>query len=249
MTQFSFTVPTAHLEEFEQYQDFCFGLSFLLKDARYEKYFRRKCEEGGLVYLDNSYNETLTAMEPHELAKLWHEYKPTAVISPDSDYWAPSETVEAFEVLKKLMPARNIMCAFRSDAERAYFEANSLGPLAVSYFWVDANEITKRDLHKVHSLGLGHLGAVIRYRPPTLDTSQMAKLAIRGYKLEDWLKDGGVRDKHVSRAVEQERSKRQARAEEFFNTVLTDAQLELTAHNILAMKEFSLNGQTQTQGS
>jgi len=239
VTKFSFTVPTAHIDEFDQYQDFFFGLSFLLTDPTYERYFRRKCEDGSLVYLDNSYNETLTPLPPHELARLWEKYRPTAVISPDSDYWSPSEAVEAFEVLKRLMPARNIMCAFRSDTEREYFEANGLGPLAVSYFWVEANEITKRGLDKVHSLGLPSLAAIRANRPPTLDTSQMVKLAVRGYKLEDWLADGGIREKHVSRAVDAERSKRQARAEEFFNMSLTDAQLELTVHNLQALKAYA----------
>jgi hypothetical protein len=243
MTQFSFAVPLAHLRDFESQQDFTFALSFLLIAPEYRRYVEEKCEAGQLVYIDNSFNETLIPADPKEMAYLWYKYKPTAVVSPDADDWDPLTMFEAYKALAALIPRSCILGIFRSDFEREFFRIyGGGGPTAVSYWWVDL--ITQRSLDKVHFLGLSKLDLVVRHNPPTLDTSQMIKMALRGQRFEDWAQRG-VLEKHLTRETGAEKGQRLKRAWEFFHLKLTDEQLELATSNMKALKEYVKSRQVQ----
>jgi len=230
MTKFAFEVPLEHLWDFDPIQDFTFGLSFLLEEPTYEEYFGGKCEAGELVYLDNGWNETLIAATPNEMARLWYKYQPTAVASPDSDQWKSIEIFDAFIELTRLIPAKSILSIFRNLEEQAVFLGRQ-GPTATSYWWVDSIDTTK--LGKVHCLGLFDLDLVRRYQPPTLDTSQPIKMALRGERFEDW---DGKRRQHPTRKVDSTVGTRLSRAWDYFNLHLTDTQLELAIHNCEALK-------------
>jgi hypothetical protein len=234
---FSFAVPITHLKDFEPYQDFTFGLSFLLDNPEYESYFARKCNEGFITYLDNSFNETLVPATPHQMAELYKTYHPTCVVSPDADWWDPSTTFAAFNKLSTLISTTNILAIFRSDDERRYFRAHSEGATAVSYWWVD--RITQIGLDQVHFLGLGKISTVLIHKPPTLDTSQMVKMAMRGLHFNDWVAAGGVLEKHLTRESGAEVGNRLKRAQDFFSMTLDDKTLELAAANMLALKAYA----------
>ena len=56
MTRFSFEVPIAHLETFEDLQDFHFALSMLFAEGRYKNFYSN-LPRNKEVWLDNSFNE------------------------------------------------------------------------------------------------------------------------------------------------------------------------------------------------
>mgnify|MGYP007112013540 CR=1 FL=1 len=81
-TLFSFEVPIAHLNDFEDLQDFHFSLSFVYDDPKYKAFMMRQASRGYKpVWLDNSYNEKLEAESSHKLVALMREVGAAKIIA------------------------------------------------------------------------------------------------------------------------------------------------------------------------
>lgn len=231
MTNFAFEVPLAHVKDFEPYQDFIFGLSFLLIDPTYSEYIVDHCVSGLKdVFIDNSFNETQVPVDAGFVADLYTSYLPTAVAAPDADVWESEIVIAEYERLRRLIPPDGILGIFKNWKEYNHLVTRGCTYKAVSYWWRDKCG-SWLSAQNCHFLGLGDLQEVVGWQPRTLDTSIPIKMAIKGIALEDW---SGI---YIKPQGEQLRGDfRLQRAWDYFNIRLTDAQLDLAVHNIQALK-------------
>ena len=228
MTKFSFEVPIQHLEDFEEYMDYTFALSFLLKDIQYASYINRKVKEGGLVMLDNSYNEIQKAETPSHMANLCKLFNPTFVMAPDADDFQVEDVVDNAIRVKELVGEDKTMAIYKNFEEREVLENAGIKHLAVSYYWRPF--FPKEYSHPgAHFLGINSVDELIRHKPATVDSSMPLKMALAGYTLRDWI-GSGCPHWHTKQDPM------------FFQNNLTKEVIDLTIQNIIALKE-AVNGQ------
>lgn len=242
MTKFAFEVPIAHLQDFQPYQDFTFGLCFLTYTSEeYSAYLVKQINNNQTVILDNSFNETNIPISTQELVRLYRFYKPTQIISPDADWWSSDLVQAAYKELIRWVPQLSIMGVFRNYSQWAKLDYSGCKSFAIPYEF-RANLIgdkvvdIKLWIEGTHYLGLGHVQQVINTHPVSLDTSIPIKMAIRGERFEDW---DGV---YVRKVAHETTPARLQRLWDYFHCTMTDAQLELAVHNIEVLKR-SVNGE------
>jgi len=232
MTKFSFEVPIQHLDDFDDLQDFYFTLSYLYNDPKY-KYFMQLQAEKGLrtVWLDNSYNEKLEADNPMDLIKLAAEVGAHKVVCPDDPKWDTYQILNSFHFMARYLPTDKLVvvvsnqdmmskairqgvrhCAypFRTRLERT-LEQNSWGS-------------------SLHFLGMTTPSELVALNPPSCDTGLPIKIALKGWKFEEWLDKGAP---HIYTHSE---------FPDYYNMILKDWQIDLARANIIALTVFLQEG-------
>lgn len=233
LTQFSFEVPVAHLDDFQPYQDFVFGLCFLTyTHPKYSQYIHDVCDAGELyVIIDNSFNETNIPIASQEMVRIFREFSPDQVVAPDADWWNDDTIVSAYNDLLRDLPRNAVLSVFRNNQQlHKLIDAGSRN-LTIPYEWRQGADLAK--CNELHYLGLGNLDEILAHRPYSLDTSIPIKMALRGETFQDWVASGGQYIRHHPHEVTPTRL---ARVMNYFNTRMTDVQLELAVNNIKALK-------------
>ncbi len=214
MTRFAYEVPINHLEDFEEFQQLHFGLSFLCREnSRYFDYLKNQIGKKKVI-LDNSFNELERPDSPKEMAYLFKELKADMLVSPDSDSWSLKELEDAYNELKEYIPQEKILIVVRSKEEFRRFENK---PYCTTFYH-------RPNLSKVivtwsyHFLGLCNIPEISENNPISCDTSMPIKLALRGETINDWVKQGYPH--YHTRKIKN-----------FFDLTLTEDQLELAKEN------------------
>lgn len=230
VTRFCFTPPLQHIHDFAPYQDFTFALSFLLENERYRAWLDGL--ETNYVILDNSFNETQIPVTVEEVVELFRTTYCDVVVQPDADNWTSQQMIEAYVAVADQIGPEHVMGIFRNQLERDWLYQAGAHFTALSYWWRD-NWAAGSNFRGVHFLGLGDRRSLV-LGADTLDTTIPIKMAIRGERIEDW-------DGHKPRQPENElrSADRLQRAWNYFNTVMTDEQLELAVHNIQIVKAWA----------
>lgn len=244
MTLFSFEVPLAHQQEFEEFQDYTFALNFLMyASTDYLEYVRAKCKESGAyVIIDNSFNETNIPIAVQEMARIYEEFNPSLVIAPDADWWSTQYLVGAWSELASYVGPQRAMGIFRTTPEKQLLDRRGCSHYATSY-WFRQNTTPDALTPDTHFLGLGDLADVRKYLPRTLDTSIPIKMALRGESLLGWAAEGGKYTRHYTR--EAWGPARFERAWKYFQTEMTPEQLELAKANIRDLR-WLVNGSAES---
>jgi len=214
MTKFAFEVPLAHLEDFDQYQDLIFALSFLCEDPHYVKYIERN-RKGRTLIIDNSYNELGIPDSSDEMARLFCELNADFVICPDSDSWNLEQLRNTYRKMISLVPREKVLVVVKSKEEGDMFFNEG------AFYYCTTYEQRKKLPESVknlcyHFLGLIDPWEIKRYSPISCDTSMPIKLALQGRTILDWIKDGCPHLKTTP---------------DFFNLTLTKEQLKLALEN------------------
>lgn len=235
MTKFSFEVPIAHLKDFEPYQDFMFGLCFLTyTNDDYSAYLKKQCKVTKVI-IDNSFNETNIPIATQEMERMYWEFMPSQVVSPDADWWPNSTVTNAFTQLSTKLTLDVVMGVYRSYGQFLELRHAGCTNFAIPYEWRYLVAHPEDCFEASHFLGLGNLDEVIANPPASLDTSIPIKMALRGERLIDW--DG----KYIRNHPHETSPVRLARVVNYFNTTLTDEQLVLAIQNIQDLKQ-AVNG-------
>lgn len=225
MTLFSFEVPLKHLEEFDEYQDYYFALSFLCRESKeYFEYIKDKVNLGHSVILDNSYNELNKPDSPKELAEMFYKLGNIkmidGVVSPDSDKWSFEELKEAYKEMISLVPKERVWVVVRNEKEWLHFGQETK---CCSTF---LHRPTNSKLYFCsHYLGLVDPLEIVLFKPETCDTSMPIKIALKGMNMNDWRLEG-FPHYHT----------REWTDPSFFDLELTDKQLEQAKENIKWIK-------------
>lgn len=223
MTYFSFEVPIPHLDTFDKHQDFILVLVHLVKYQRYTEYLQHKKEQGKFIVLDNSFNETQEPTPVLVMAMAYHLLRPDLVVCPDSDDWGVIETVQAFTQLKEEVPPEDILCLYKTKEEYEALKSEGCKIFGTSYWWRDKLEM---EIPKEHfRFGLLALDE-LKEGPNFLDTSMPVKLALKGLTWTQWI-DEGCPHFHTKDMPN------------FFETKLTQSQLNLAVDNIAKLKEIA----------
>jgi hypothetical protein len=193
-TRFSFEVPVAHLEDFDDLQDFIFLLSMLLHPPNplYIDYLHKKVKEGLLpLWLDNSFNERFEADTPETLKILMDIFPINRVIAPDSIYWSPEQMQESYTSMINLGLFPDQLIVAVRDLE-VYQALSLVGAkhFAISY-WVRA-KWSYRELAAVpsiHFLGCLDLKELQAVKPTSCDTGMPIKLAMQGKTIAQWIEE------------------------------------------------------------
>lgn len=221
-TKWSFEVPINHLREFDDLQDYFFGLSFLLKDKDYEKYLGDKLDKG-LVILDNSYNELQSPETPEEMAKLYYRYEHPnlQIVAPDSDKWSTEGLLHSHYNMGLLVDSSQVLYIYRNPLERNALQ--NYKNLAVSYEWrpffPKGYPYGKED----HFLGLISPEEILKYKPRTCDTGMPIKIAIEGLSIDEWVYYGCP---HIHNR----------NFDEYLNYRMSTKQIDLARTNIINLK-------------
>ena len=221
MTKFAYEVPLAHLEDFDEYQDLIFALSFLCKDTRYFNWLRYWKEKGKTIILDNSFNELGQPDSPKEMIRIFYEIKADMVVSPDSDGWSLDELKNSYKEMISLIPKEKVLVVVKSKEERSMFLEEGI------FYYCTTYEQRPRLPHNImtlcyHFLGLLNPFEIRRYSPISCDTSMPLKLALQGKTMQDWVRESCPHTKTTP---------------DFFNLVLTKEELELSLKNCLWLKQ------------
>lgn len=215
-TKFSFEVPLAHLEEFDEYQQYAFALSFLCRDEGYFNYLVDCKKRGKWLILDNSYNELKKADEPKELAYLYRELGADLVICPDDDNWTVRELEEAYKEMTSLVPREKVLLVVKSEEEYDWYLGQGGSKFCTTY--EQRPWLRKNILHlSYHFLGLLNPWEISRFSPASCDTGMPIKLALEGKTMKEWVLEGCPHPRTHP---------------EYFNLVLTQEQIHLAKENI-----------------
>lgn len=229
-TKFSFEVPVQNLDDFHEFQDYIFALSFLLRGPTEKTYFNYldKCKrEGKTIILDNSFNELDQPDDEWEMLRLYNWIKPDYLVAPDSNYWL-SDTVfnNYFRMLRKgLGLIGKLILVIRSNYELNRARALGIRPLAVPFEY-RPHFSPRTSLQKLHFLGFLNPLEITTRKPLTCDTTMPVKLALLGWSFEEWVLKGFP---HLL----------STRFPGLLTTKLTDFQMKLAIKNTLAIKETS----------
>lgn len=245
MTKFAFEVPIRHLADFDEDQDFFFGLSFLLGySLDYKRYLMWKIMDGRGVIIDNGFNETQEPAKPSDMAVLWWDHRPDAIIAPDADNWSAYQLLEAYrETRKRVRVDPNpVMGLFRNRTEYYDLQLSGCRQFGISYWYYTDTNYWNRwtadvQLANHHWLGLGDLSIMQAHKPKSLDTALPIKWAIKGQTFADWVNEGGLHNRGTANPYDLRSENRLRRAMDYFDTTLTPAQIDLAKANIRALKE------------
>lgn len=219
MTKFSFEVPLAHLDEFDQDQDFLFTLSFLYKDWRYLSYVSNSDKE---IWIDNSYNETKQACQVEDMLHLFNCISPNLVISPDHAEWGHQKMLEVWQEMTKDLNKEDVSIIVHHPDWIGYYRSWGVEHFCVPY---DFRYCTLSKLNRFsgcHFLGLVSVKEISIAKPPSCDTSMPIKLALIGQTMDEWIQ-GECKHIHTD--------------PEFFNLKMTSKEIKLAKENIRRLRE------------
>jgi hypothetical protein len=231
MTKWSFEVPTAHLDDFEDLQDFIFALSFLIDtDNKYRGWLREQSVKGlKTIWLDNSFNELARADQAKSLAFIARDIGAHRVVSPDDPSWDIVRIADAWEKTANWIPEDFLVVVVKSLEMYNYMQSIGAQHFAISYhirrdwtledtLWVPQN---------IHFLGLCNTNEIKACQPISCDTSRPIKLAIENRTLDDWMEEGFNNQYHPPGQGKLP----------YFNMKMTTKQIDLARHNIIKLKE------------
>lgn len=230
MTKFSFEVPIKHLQDFEDLQDFHFTLSMLYDNPIYRSFYEEQRAKGEkTIWLDNSYNEKLSADSLSTLMGIANSLDVDKIIAPDSPEWSKEQIGDAFLEAATHISPKKLICVVKDVEMKEYMLKLGATHFATSY-WVRPNLslITQMKLMPSHFLGLISIPEIRDFHPPTCDTSMPIKLAMKGMMLRDWAA------KDYPHIYTHELGNQ---GEDYFNAKLTTEQLAQARLNIIRLKE------------
>jgi hypothetical protein len=234
MIKFSYEVPTPNIWDFLPYQDFIFTLHHLYNNEDYLD-FVKIAQYQYDVWLDNSYNEKMKATSVQDLASIYFSLKDVSkVIAPDDPSWSTAQIQESAEDLGILIGMDKVLIVVNSPdmmhTIKSNIEISDPEKFAVSY-WVRPKMTTAelKEFKGTHFLGLLNPQELIDYQPTSVDTSMPIKLALLDKTFNEWLKEGcpHIHTKDLGEA-----------GADYFNTKLTEHQLELSFKNIEALEKY-----------
>jgi hypothetical protein len=177
-------------------------------------------------------------MKATSVSELAHTYfslvDVTKVIAPDDPAWTTAQIQESAEDLGQIIGIDKVLIVVNHPSMMRTImnniEITDVGRFAVSY-WTRP-KMTPEELKEfkgAHFLGLLNPYELINFQPASVDTSMPIKLAFLGQTFDDWLKAEcpHIHTKDLGPA-----------GEDYFNTKLTDKQLELSFKNIEALEKF-----------
>lgn len=229
MTRFSFEVPIAHLETFEDLQDFHFALSMLFAEERYKNFYSN-LPRNKEVWLDNSFNEQERADESSTLVRLARDYHIDKVVCPDALDWDEKRICSSYQYMNVHLPSERLVTVVNSSEMLQYVKDNtSCRQFACAY------RMRRKHLYadlewtrECHFLGLNGPNELIYLQPPSCDTGMPIKLAIMHKSYFDWVREGFT---HADTTW----------MPGYFNYVMSDREIQIARDNIKRLKEF-VNG-------
>jgi hypothetical protein len=239
-TKFAFEVPVAHLEDFNEYQDFHFALSTLCRSSKkYLEFYQEQVEQClKVVYMDNSYNEYFRADDPLTLARTAQKLHPHLIICPDSPKWPTFKIQEAFDRMldlttKTALYPPILMVVVRDESMLNHMRRRGATEFAVSH-WIPPRTEGRYDdvrwARQCHFLGMNSPQELRELQPPSCDTTLPIKLAMQGKALRKWWEEGCPYLHDKNKKDQRDRKK------EYFNLIFDDKTLELAIQNIIALK-------------
>lgn len=227
MTKFSFEVPTAHLEYFDDLQDFYFTLAHLYDDERYLNFFQER-QNTKELWLDNSYNELLKATDIQSMRTIAELVRPNRVISPDAPAWSKEVIAFEFHEAQKYFTREQLIVVVSSLDMRLYLQQLRAEHYAISYWVRPKIEEQLQQMLPAHFLGLLSPREIREFRPPSCDTSMPIKLALQDKNLSDWIAEGCLHIYTHQLGIA---------GNDFFSARMTKRQLVLARNNIVDLKE------------
>ncbi len=234
-TLFSFEVPIAHLNDFEDLQDFHFSLSFLYDDPKYKAFMMRQASRGYKpVWLDNSYNEKLEAESSHKLVALMREVGAAKIIAPDDPKWPMAKILESVKDVARSVPMDNIIAVVSSMEMFQELRSFGITHFAHSYWnrypnrpplWLQDIQEDYRECD-LHFLGLANTSDLVPIKPISCDTSMPIKLAMQHKSVDTWINEGCP---HIYTHE----------LPFFFHMCMTSAEVDLARLNISHIKEIA----------
>jgi hypothetical protein len=227
-TKFAFEVPHAHLEEFEDLQDFHFILSIHYNNKRYKEFYLDQALNGlKRVWLDNGFNEKGKADSVSTLVRYFIELHADKVIAPDATKWDPTKLLASFHRMARYVPTNKIIMVANSPiaVDMAYIHniRNIAIPFRLRPTWPSEY---KNRLEGHHFLGLNSIDEIREFKPSTLDTSIPIRLAMKRMTMRSW-HEGGCNRKGLWHKD----------MPGYYDIVMTKYQLALARHNIMELKE------------
>lgn len=238
MTKFSFEVPIAHLEEFEDLQDFHFSLSMLYENPVYEQFMHKQIDKGlKTVWLDNSYNEQLKATKHEDLARIMSVHDCSKVIAPDSPKWSTEQIFDSWDEMSQLVARWKVMIVVSNKEMFEKAKAMGIQPISISY-WTRIN-MTWEELRwtkNCHFLGMLSVQELFDLRPPSCDTSMPIKMALKGLTIDEWEATG-----HPHYYTHE--------MPEFFDYIMSRKEIALARQNIIRLRELLTEGGNDEQST
>lgn len=237
MTKFSFEVPIAHLDDFDDLQDFHFCLSMLFSDQRYRNYHHEVSRRSlKTIWIDNSFNEKFIADKAHDLLYWYRQMNAAQVVAPDSIEWTTEEIRSSWVDMARHVGPNHTILVLRNHL--MYLDLKLLYPriVAVSYWkrpGMPSAEWSLTELQKVkrnqqlHFLGLNNVQELITVKPQSCDTSMPIKIALKDQTLKQWIEAGcpHINTKDLG-----------FQGQSFFNQTMSQEQINLARRNIIQLK-------------
>jgi len=228
MTKFAFEVPHAHLEDFEDLQDFHFALSIHCGIKKYKDYYLdQSLNSFKRIWLDNGFNERGRADPVALLVRYFIELHADKVIAPDSTRWDYTKLLKSFYRMALYIPSYKIVIAANSlmavDAAHLHGIRDIAIPFRSRSTWP---EYAKDRLVGHHFLGLNSINEIKEFQPSSLDTSLPIRLAMKGMSMRQWHERGCPR---VGLWFKDNPN--------YFETKLSTPVIDLARSNIIQLKE------------
>jgi hypothetical protein len=188
--QFSFEVPTKHLDHFTGLQNFIFALSFKLEDPVYFKYVEKMYTKGVKVVIDNSVNELNTPTPINTLVEYSKMFPNASIVSPDWLDWGLMEQIGMAKNLADEIPKNQIITPINNVNWLDYYLNESFNNIAMGYNLRYLNDIDMARLKGTHFLGLNSVRELFVARPKSCDTGLPIKLAREYLTISDWVRLG-----------------------------------------------------------
>lgn len=220
--KWSFEVPTYHLEDFQEDQDYLFALTHLCKSKPYVKFHRRSKLD---KILDNSENELGKPVIGPSLVKNALKIGASAIIAPDHDFWSIAETAKAYEDTLRYANGTDlkIYAVVRNKKEFSVLLDIGATQTAIPYEYRFTCE--KSLLHIInHWLGLNNPLEARIFQPSTIDTGMPIKLAIEGITIDSWIRSCCPHIHNIN-------------YKEYFSIKMSLPQIRLAKRNIKRLKE------------
>jgi hypothetical protein len=238
--QFSFEVPTAHLDDFNEYQDFHLVLSHLCLNNDYIDFYKSESELGlKSIWLDNGFNENKKADEVHDMLWAYREIKAVKLFSPDDLNWSFTQILNSYDSVVRHISNKCVIPVLKNRTYYDLFASKRTTtiisvpfrkrPDGVDPEWTTGQLAALCEHEWVHYLGLNSIQELNVVRPISCDTSMPIKLAIIGTSTYAWMEQGCYK---VHRSTI---------SGDFFDYKLSDKQIEQAIININQLKE-AVNG-------
>jgi len=230
MTKWSFEVPIAHLDDFEDLQDFIFALSFLVDiNNTYRGWLREQSVKGlKTIWLDNSFNELAKADQAKSLAFIARDIGAHKIVSPDDPSWNTTQIADAWEKTANWIPDDHLVAVVKNLEMHNYMKSIGAQHFAISYHVRRTLELMDYGWAKdMHFLGLVSDKEIRAWSPPSCDTSRPIKLALQGIDMDHWISNNCLTTYHPPGQGKLP----------YFNVKMTTKEIDLARHNIVKLKE------------